>query len=106
MSRRFSKVIPKTPLELERFYIDVVAKLEGTTATLEEVDQRSTYPGASVTAELERTIRDLYRIAVVPLRAQIDDLERTIRSLQGSSLSTKVDDLERRINSIEMSARF
>jgi len=85
MSRRFSKVIPKTDLELERFYIDVVAKLEGTTSTLEEIDQRSTYPGASVTAEIERTIRDIYRVVVAPMRSQISDLERRINSIENSA---------------------
>lgn len=106
MSRRFSKIIPKNASEVERFYLDVIQKLEGTTATLEEVDQRSTWPGASVASELERSIVDLYKSMIAPLRAQIDDLERTIRNIQGNSLSTKVDDLERRIDSIERSARF
>jgi len=85
MSRRFSKIIPKTDLELERFYIDVVEKLQGTTASLEEVDQRSTYPGASITAEIERAIRDIYRTVVAPMRSQISELERRINSIENSA---------------------
>lgn len=85
MSRRFSKIIPKTELELERFYIDTIAKLEGTSATLEEVDQRSTYPGASVTGELERIIRGMVQSANAPLRSQIADLERKIDSMERSA---------------------
>lgn len=85
MTRRFSKVVPKTDLELERFYLDVQEKLGGTTATLEEVDQRSTYPGASVTGEQERMIRDFYRTVVAPLRSQISELERRVNSLENGA---------------------
>ena len=85
MTRRFSKIVPKSDLELERFYLDVAEKLGGTTATLEEVDQRSTYPGASVTGELERTVRDIYRLAVAPLRSQISELERRINSIENGA---------------------
>ena len=106
MSRRFSKVVPKSDLELERFYLDTINKLQDTTATLEEVDQRSTWPGASVTSELERLIYDIAKRVAAPLKAQISELERQLRNSQGLSLSTKLDDLERRINSIERSARF
>lgn len=106
MSRRFSEIVPQSPLEIERFFLDAIDKLKGTNSTLDELDQRSGYPGASVTSELERAISDYGKRITAPLRAQIDELERTIRGLQTRSLSTKVDDLERRIDSIERSARY
>jgi hypothetical protein len=103
---RFSETVPKTPLELEIFYLNVIKKVGGTDATLEEVDQRSTWPGASVASELERSIVDATKSITAPLRARIDDLERQLRNIQEKSTASKLDDLERRINSIEMSARF
>lgn len=106
MSRRFSEIVPANILEVERFYLDAIEKLRGTSVTLDELDQRSGYPGASVTSELERAISDYGKRITAPLRAQIDELERIIRGLQTRSLSTKVDELERRIDSIERSARF
>lgn len=125
MSRRFSKIVPTSPLELERFYLDTINKLQGTTATLDDLDQRSTWPGASVTSELERSISAITKSITATLRAQIseleriarnmqginqsariDDLERSIRNMGSTSLSTKIADLERRIDSIEKSARF
>lgn len=125
MSRRFSKIVPTSPLELERFYLDTINKLEGTTATLDDLDQRSTWPGASVTSELQRDITSLTKSITATIRAQISELERIARNMQGinqsarmdeierairsigsTSLSAKVDDLERRIDSMERSARF
>jgi hypothetical protein len=82
---RFSQIVPKTPLEQERFFLDVAKKLGGTEATLEEVDQRSTWPGASVTSEIERLLADLTKRIETPLRAQISELERRIDSLERSA---------------------
>lgn len=104
MSPRFSKVIPQNPLEQERFYLDTIEKLQGTTATLEELDQRSNWPGAAITGDIERAINAIVKSAVSPLKAHISDLERIIRNLQNRP--NRVDELERRINSIENGARF
>jgi len=122
---RFSKIVPATPLELERFYLDTINKLQGTDASLDDIDQRSQSPVSAMIGEAERVITSIVKAAQAPLRAQISDLERTVRNLQSvslsskvddlerstrnaqsQSLSTKVDDLERRIDSIERSARY
>ena len=123
MSRRFPKVMPSNELELERFYLAVIDKLQGTTASLDDLDQRAQSPVGAMQSELERTLSDIIKAIISPLNAQISELERQIRNTQRDSQSakiddmerrlsnalsqsTKVDDLERRINSIEASARF
>lgn len=103
---RFAKIVPKTPLELERFYLDVEQKLGNTDATLEELDQRSQSPVGAMQSETERTLSDLVRMAQSPLKAQIEEIHRLLRDIKRESQSTKIDDLERRIDSIEKSARF
>jgi len=105
MSRRFGEIVPATPGELEQFYLQVVDKLKGTSSTLEEVDQRSNWPGAPIVADLDRAIRGLADSAVAPLRAQISELEQKLRNQQGQSANI-IAELERRIDSIEKSARF
>ena len=106
MSRRFGEIVPATPGELEQFYLQVVDKLKGTSSTLEEVDQRSNWPGAPIVADLDRAIRDLVNSAVAPLRAQIASLEQQLRNENVLSFNNELADLERRIDSIEKSARF
>jgi len=117
---RFPRIVPKTPGELERFYLDVEKKLGGTDATLEEVDQRSQSPVGAIQSENERALRDLVKSVVAPLKAQISELERQLRNNEApryiyeierncetaASQATKLDDLERRIDSIERSARY
>lgn len=105
MSRSF-KTVPQTPGEIERFYLDVNQKLDGTEATLADIDQRSQSPVGAMQSETERTLSDLVKAAQAPLRAQIDELWKMLRDIKRESQSTKVDDLERRIDSIEKSARF
>lgn len=123
MGNRLTEIPPSNPYEIERFYLEVIDKLKGTTVSIEEVDQRSNWPGASIISDLDRAIRDLISNAVAPLRSQIADLERQLRNQQSfaarineldlqirrldtSATRTSIDYLERRINSIEVSARF
>lgn len=108
MSKRINPNIPRSPRELEEFYLQAIDKLKGTTATLEEVDQRSGYPGASVSAELERDVRYLADAMAATFRAQIGELEVKVSRLTaiGSTQAAIISELERRIDSLEKSARY
>ncbi len=82
---KFSKIVPKTDRETERFYLEVVEKLSNTDITLAELEQRADFPAAATSGELERGIRGLVTAIQAPLRSQIDDLERRINSLERSA---------------------
>lgn len=108
MSKRINPNPPRSPREIEEFFLQAIDKLKNTTATLEEVDQRSGYPGASVSAELEREVRRLSDGMTAALRAQIGELEVKVSRLTaiGSTQAAIISELERRIDSLEKSARY
>lgn len=108
MSQRINPNPPRSEREVEEFYLQAIDKLKNTTATLEEVDQRSGYPGASVAAELDREARSLANAITLSLRAQIGELETRLNRLSDANAkqSAVISELERRIDSIEKSARY
>lgn len=108
MSKRINPNPPRSPREVEEFFLQTIDKLKNTTTTLEEVDQRSGYPGASVAAELDRDSRNLANAITVSLRAQIGELESKLSRLTDANAkqSAVISELERRIDSIEKSARY
>lgn len=108
MSERLNPNPPRSERELEEFFLQVRNKLKGTTATLEEVDQRSGWPGSSISSEFEREIRSIFSSTVASLRAHVSELETKVARLNEAKAaqSATISDLERRIDSIEKSARY
>ena len=82
MSRRFSKVVPKSELELERFYLDTINKLEGTTTTLSDEEQKSSIPLVGMVHDLKRVIVSLSR-DTRNMKAELAALARRIENIEG-----------------------
>lgn len=84
MSRVFSKIVPQSPLELERFYLDTIEKLADTNSTLADEDKKSSVPIIGMLHEVNRKIdtvtRDnrTLRTHITRLEAKIADIERQL----------------------------
>ena len=98
MSRRFSKVVPKSELELERFYLDTINKLEGTTTTLSDEEQKSSIPLVGMVHDLKREIVSLSR-DTRNMKAELAALARVQH--ENRTLRAKIYNLEKRIENIE-----
>jgi len=114
MSRTFSKIVPKSDLEQERFYLDTISKLEDTSTTLK--DEEITNSGGSTTNgrinELQRAIDGLTR-DIRNARLLVDVVQRQqqeIRMLRAqqpveidnTKLRSQIQRLEKRIYDIEV----
>jgi len=114
MSRAFSKIVPKSDLEQERFYLDTISKLENTDSTLS--DQEISTSGGSTTNgrmnEMQRVIDGLTR-DVRNARLLVDVVQRQqqeIRMLRAqqpveidnTKLRAQIQRLEKRIYDIEV----
>jgi hypothetical protein len=78
---RFSDIVPKTPLELEIFYLDVIKKLQGTNSTLADEDMKSIVPVFSLINTANRRIDHLEK-SINTHKAQIARLEKRLLVLE------------------------
>lgn len=119
MSRVFSQIVPKTPAELERFYLDAIEKLQGTTSTLSDEDKKSSIPFNGMISKLDRSVEYIARsikqarFNADNLTAKVDGAERetkrnrydivTLQRMEheNRSLRAQITRLESRISDIE-----
>ena len=100
MSRRFSKVVPQSPLELERFYLDTINKLENTESSLSDEEQKSGIPVIGMIHDINRRIESLTRdsrnLKLLMDNSRLEQDNRMMRS-QLTKLETRLADLEKRV---------
>ena len=100
MSRRFSKIVPVAPLELERFYLDTINKLEGTDSTLADEEKKSAIPVVGmihdINRKLESLARDSRNMRLLVESSRQEQENRLLRS-QITRLENRISDLERRL---------
>lgn len=100
MSRRFSKVVPQSPLELERFYLDTINKLENTTSSLADEEQKSGIPVIGMIHDISRRVESLVRdnrnLKLSMDNSRLEQDNRIMRS-QLTKLETRLADLEKRV---------
>jgi len=94
----FPESPPKTPGEIEQFFLQTIKKLKGTGASLSDIDQRSINPLIGMVQEIMRRIDSLIRDGR-NIKADFEGFKRIEQ--ENRTMKAKIYELERRINNIE-----
>jgi len=93
-----SQIVPRTPLELERFYLDTITKLQGTDTTLADEDLKSAIPFISMVHSSNKRI-DALEKTIRTSRAMVQKLERVQH--ENRVLKAQLSQIEKRVTAIE-----